>query len=1530
MEDTQKAVNLFNFIKGLNELKKQTITDINSQIWFLYISQLPEFENYVQFFDRNRSSSDDVGSDITLLKVIKPEFENCPKPDGELLSWLNPQWSDYRYDGDVLIRMKERTILGNTSILHFSDNQNRVDKYNEWIESRKQWVKKQKQIESVRILFSTLVMRHLDLEADSETQELVIADGFFCDAENTRMNHPILTKRVKTVFDERNNSISIVDTDNTSELYTSMLRSIDDLNHENIGKYNSILDTQDYHPLDNVDTPEFLKSLIHAASTNSLYSDNGIPENWKRNSRFLLYREPVFILRKKLDGSVKAIESIIENINTTKYVPRHILDIISGSKLDIQEDVETESIEQKLAAAGGEDINIFLSKEANREQLEIAQRIEKHNAVLVQGPPGTGKTHTIANLLGHFLAQGKTVLITSHTSKALNVLKEKIDPEIRDLCVSVLDESKEDMEKSIDGIVEHMSTSVFVYKREMEQKAEERNAIIDELAKVRKHIYKLINQECNTIVINGESISPSDAAKYVSENAHLNYIPGEIRKNSPLPISFEEVTKLYKTNVIVTDLDEKELVHEIPDPLSLISPAHFSDYCNKRNNILDQIELIEKEMHWRVKLTGDDNSLIIRTPSDVYRITALSRETMDKFASDFSIYKNSKRWLKAAAIDGIKGGAYRLLWEVLATQIQQTVELHSEVVKCMFGHVIDDHSFDYSPAALDAIKKIRMKLETSGKIGKLDRALDKNVKAVMTQIKFDGREISSVDEVDIILKNHSLQTERNKCASYWNSLLTPSGAPSFEDLDKENPEDVALRWSKMFLQYLDWSNDGKPKLNSFLKELGLNPDTIFEFTPFDSEEDQFEKQLRVINDILPKVFDCINITQEVKDITLKLNRQLELLQTGKRASSKICNDLYVATKSGDEEKYNSLYHEIEELYEKYDAFNSRNDLISKIEVVAPEWAYAIKNREGMHGESTAPSTIEDAWKWKQYSEIIADILQEPYNELEKRSSVLSHRYRKVTAEYAEKSAWYHLLVRTEADSYMQQSLVGWKQTVKKIGKGTGKSAPLFKAKARKMMAECQKAVPAWIMTVDKALESLDPKENRFDIIIIDEASQSDLSSMAILYMAKKIIVVGDDKQVSPMAVGVTLDQIRNLNTEYLDGILHISHLFDAKTSIYDIAATTFQPLMLTEHFRCVPDIINYSNMLSYDWKIKPLRDAGTSKLIPATVNYRVDGISTGKVNLIEADAIVALIQACIEQPEYDGKTFGVITLVGEKQASIIQNKLYEALGLKEYQKRRILCGNSANFQGDERDVIFISMVDSNVDSGPLRMRTEGNDDSTKKRYNVAVSRAKDQIWVVNSLDSSNDLKTNDLRKTLLEYVKNPKSFELKHQEILAKSDSPFEVEVASYLVNHGYHISQQWPVGGYRIDMVALYQDQKVAIECDGEKYHGIDMVASDMERQTILERIGWRFIRIRGSEYYSNKEKTMTRVLSELHVLGIEPEESMELSEQKETDLLTRIKASAASKMTDSNSAESKMDAIASALSSTNNFLSVEDNERY
>lgn len=69
----------------------------------------------------------------------------------------------------------------------------------------------------------------------------------------------------------------------------------------------------------------------------------------------------------------------------------------------------------------------------------------------------------------------------------------------------------------------------------------------------------------------------------------------------------------------------------------------------------------------------------------------------------------------------------------------------------------------------------------------------------------------------------------------------------------------------------------------------------------------------------------------------------------------------------------------------------------------------------------------------------------------------------------------------------------------------------------------------------------------------------------------------------------------------------------SKASLYDIAGTTFQPLMLCEHFRCVPEIIGYSNQLSYDYKIKPLRDTSRCVITPAVVNYRVnDGKRDGQ------------------------------------------------------------------------------------------------------------------------------------------------------------------------------------------------------------------------------------------------------------------------------------------------------------------------------
>ena len=93
--------------------------------------------------------------------------------------------------------------------------------------------------------------------------------------------------------------------------------------------------------------------------------------------------------------------------------------------------------------------------------------------------------------------------------------------------------------------------------------------------------------------------------------------------------------------------------------------------------------------------------------------------------------------------------------------------------------------------------------------------------------------------------------------------------------------------------------------------------------------------------------------------------------------------------------------------------------------------------------------------------------------------------------------------------------------------------------------------------------------------------------------------------------------------------------------------------------------------------------------------------------------------------------------------------------------------------------------------------------------------------------------------------------------------------------------------------MVVIYKDKKIAIECDGERYHsGAEKIREDMERQTILERIGRQFIRIRGSEYYRNKTQTIENLIKSLNKLGIEPEQSLHQEQNsKKYDLLDRVK---------------------------------------
>jgi very-short-patch-repair endonuclease len=341
--------------------------------------------------------------------------------------------------------------------------------------------------------------------------------------------------------------------------------------------------------------------------------------------------------------------------------------------------------------------------------------------------------------------------------------------------------------------------------------------------------------------------------------------------------------------------------------------------------------------------------------------------------------------------------------------------------------------------------------------------------------------------------------------------------------------------------------------------------------------------------------------------------------------------------------------------------------------------------------------------------------------------------------------------------------------------------------------------------------------------------------------------------------------------------------------VYDLARQSFGgTIRLLEHFRCVPDIIQFSNHLCYNGEIRALREASASSVMPHLVAHHVEGgTAHNKVNREEALEVAALIAAMCRLPEYEDATIGVISMVGTEQALYIDSILRRRLSVSEYQKRRMLCGNAAQFQGDERDVMFLSLVDSPA-KRPLPRRQR---DDAVKVFNVAASRAKDQLWVVHSLEPNRDLKTGDLRLKLISHAMDPRGLRKITAEDRGGFESEFEEQVYKGLMEANYRTKLRCPVGQYVIDLVVEGEGKRVAVQCDGDRKLAAEFLPEALERQLTLERLGWQFIRLRASEYYRDPEAGLKKLFKRLKDLDIAALGPAQENERAETDNAEALK---------------------------------------
>lgn len=1267
----------------------------------------------------------------------------------------------------------------------------------------------------------------------------------------------------KILFDANIPQFNITVSDSGPEIYKSIFGYIDDLNSELVTDIYNEFDIEQYLPYEKVNTSSFFKRLVRALSPKGefLDYDKGIESDQYPK----IFRKPVLFLRKRNLGFGVAIETIIEDLNTNESIPNFINDIV-GNVTACKENQSNEIESNSILGSNGVDKEILLTKPANLEQLSVAKHLQRNDAVLVQGPPGTGKTHTISNIIGHLLSEGKSILVTSYSEKALKVLKEKVDPNLQSLCLSLLsgNDNKREMEITLDDINEKRANiESRTLMNRINTLENEREGYIEKLKSLEQSLKNTRKNEYRPIVISGIEYSPIEAAKYIKENRELLIrLEKPIELGATIPLNQSEITELFRTNVTVSKEIEKEYSEKLPDINELITPFDFELLVTKKNTFVKE-KLDYNENIWnREKCIVNQEKL---------------KNIMLELKETVSFIDSKEQW-KLESIIASKTEQLKQLWVSLISEIE---DVYNERMNCYefiirFNPEIEEDVYNQNME--DVFTDIINKLSCGGKLGTLSLMFNKRMKLLINGCKVNGKEAATLEDYTGLKKYYQYNIKRKNLQRLWDRQVASLGAKDSNSLGN-NFEETLKKYSEVLKENIKWYSDKWEPLLVRLEEEGMCTNY------FDKEQDlSSDKYSELISikdtksELIIKSIESEIYRQEYKKILedkLKLQSVTDNLVS--ISNSKITQSLIKAISKEDIQLYKNRYQALNEIRELEPVILRRRELLSKLSTRAIGVAKLIEERIGVFGKVNPPDNFNESWLYTQLIEVLEERNRVSIDKIQKEIKNLQDRIRQNTSELAFNKAWLSMINKLSNNKTKIQAIEGWRQLIRKIGAGKGKMADTYKAEARKLMPECQGAIPVWIMPLNKVVENFNPSENKFDVVIIDEASQADVMALVALYLGKQVIIVGDNEQVSPLAIGEKVEEVERLVKGYLEGIPNKT-LYSGKFSIYDLAqASGYQPIRLKEHFRCVPEIIQFSNLLSYNNKIRALRETSDVKTKPPIVTYRVENATcNNKVNEKEAQSIVSLILSCCKKPEYDGKTFGVITLRGDKQAKVIEKLLMSKMDIKEFNDRNILCGNSANFQGDERDIIFLSMVDVNENDGPMRLTSYGADDKYKKRYNVAVSRARDQLWLIHSIDSENDLKMGDLRKELLDYCKNYKSRQMEFENKKHEAESEFELRVMKALIEKGYKIKPQWQVGAFRIDMVAVYKNKKVAIECDGERWHGEDKLGEDIARQSILERLGWKFIRIRGSEFFKDEVREIKKVIRNLDDLEIYPEEGV------------------------------------------------------
>lgn len=386
------------------------------------------------------------------------------------------------------------------------------------------------------------------------------------------------------------------------------------------------------------------------------------------------------------------------------------------------------------------------------------------------------------------------------------------------------------------------------------------------------------------------------------------------------------------------------------------------------------------------------------------------------------------------------------------------------------------------------------------------------------------------------------------------------------------------------------------------------------------------------------------------------------------------------------------------------------------------------------------------------------------------------------------------------------------------------------------------ALPVWLVDTAHIHEVLPLERELFDLVIIDEATQCDIASaLPLLQRAKRAVIVGDPKQLRHVsflsrARQMALADQFGLPTNYRKEIGRALSYRDS--SLLDLVSARIDDqqdiILLDEHFRSLPELIHFSNRHFYRSQLKIMTADPSAKQERCIHFNRINGQRDNKgYNERETNAIIRRIKSIIRQEEDLSpelcQSIGVLSPF-RAQVDYVRKRFKETIPSEQLARHRILVGTAHDFQGEERDLMYLSfVVDANTPTGVLRYFQR------EDVFNVSITRARVAQHLFLSLDQQ-DIPADSLLAKYLQHTTPQENTENGHLPQLL--EDPFLKEVRDYLESRGVeNIFENYHIAGLEIDLVFVHNGRTHCIDLIG--YPGPYEAAIPSNQWKMLGRLG-------------------------------------------------------------------------------------------